>query len=203
MPTVIAIGIYFCFSDSVILLQSFYYKLRNRSAASASTSTLKDEEQALTGTALEPPLPTEDDPLLSQRPPSSYSGRRPSQPSGTLAEKRSSSSNALSRDLLSVALVCAAGACGWAIAWQAGAWRPTSEAPDEEGGASMVLGAQALGYFSAVCYLGARVPQIRKNYRERSCEGLSRLFFMLSILGNVTYGAGVSCALRERGDERG
>jgi hypothetical protein len=56
----------------------------------------------------------------------------------------------------------------------------------------MALGAQILGYASAVCYLGARIPQIIKNQREKSCEGLSLLFFMLSLLGNATYGAGVS-----------
>lgn len=42
-----------------------------------------------------------------------------------------------------------------------------------------------------MCYLGARIPQIIKNQRERSCEGLSLLFFILSLLGNATYGAGI------------
>jgi hypothetical protein len=55
------------------------------------------------------------------------------------------------------------------------------------------------------------LPQIYKNYSEKSCEGiylllldyaceanvdinvgLSLLFFILSLLGNLTYGAGVS-----------
>ncbi|MBZ6374588.1 MAG: PQ-loop repeat-containing protein [Kocuria palustris] len=53
------------------------------------------------------------------------------------------------------------------------------------------------------------MPQIYKNYSEKSCEGifyyqcvcepgadlylgLSLLFFILSLLGNLTYGAGVS-----------
>src|SRR5262245_3873542 len=53
---------------------------------------------------------------------------------------------------------------------------------------------------------GARVPQIIKNYREKSCEGscvssrlgpvtnltrtkgLALLFFLLSLTGNMTYG---------------
>ena len=57
------------------------------------------------------------------------------------------------------------------------------------------MGAEILGYISAVLYLGARVPQIAKNQRERSCEGLSLLFFLLSLTGNATYGAAVSrCA---------
>jgi len=37
----------------------------------------------------------------------------------------------------------------------------------------------------------ARIPQIIKNYRERSCEGLSLLFFVFSLLGNASYGAGI------------
>ena len=35
----------------------------------------------------------------------------------------------------------------------------------------------------------ARIPQIIKNYREKSCEGLALLFFLLSLTGNFTYGA--------------
>lgn len=38
-------------------------------------------------------------------------------------------------------------------------------------------------------FFSARVPQIIKNYREKSCEGLSLLFFLLSLTGNFTYGA--------------
>lgn len=33
------------------------------------------------------------------------------------------------------------------------------------------------------------MPQIVKNYREKSCEGLALLFFLLSLTGNFTYGA--------------
>jgi hypothetical protein len=38
-------------------------------------------------------------------------------------------------------------------------------------------------------YDSARIPQIIKNYREKSCEGLALLFFLLSLTGNFTYGA--------------
>jgi solute carrier family 66 (lysosomal lysine-arginine transporter), member 1 len=86
--------------------------------------------------------------------------------------------------------VCIVGAAGWAIAWRTGVWVPTPTSDDS--GTEIALGAQVLGYASAVCYLGARIPQIIKNQRDRSCEGLSLLFFMLSLLGNATYGAGVS-----------
>jgi hypothetical protein len=91
--------------------------------------------------------------------------------------------------------VCVVGAAGWAIAWKTGVWAPTP-LRDGTDGDEVALGAQILGYISAVCYLGARIPQIIKNQKERSCEGLSLLFFMLSLLGNATYGAGVSCTVR-------
>lgn len=96
------------------------------------------------------------------------------------------------KNALSIMGVCVVGAAGWAIAWKTGVWAPQPVHDDISGTQPMALGAQILGYASAVCYLGARIPQIIKNQRERSCEGLSLLFFMLSLLGNATYGAGVS-----------
>lgn len=84
----------------------------------------------------------------------------------------------------------AVGALGWLLAWKSGVWvpQPTDSQSDTE---PIAFGAAVLGYASAVCYLGARIPQIIKNQRERSCEGLSLLFFILSLLGNATYGAGI------------
>jgi solute carrier family 66 (lysosomal lysine-arginine transporter), member 1 len=95
------------------------------------------------------------------------------------------------KNTVSILAVCAVGTAGWVIAWRTGVWTPAPP-EDQEGSTNMALGAQILGYISAVCYLGARIPQIIKNQRDRSCEGLSLLFFLLSLLGNLTYGAGVS-----------
>ncbi|KAJ2405597.1 hypothetical protein GGF41_007050, partial [Coemansia sp. RSA 2531] len=46
---------------------------------------------------------------------------------------------------------------------------------------------QILGYISALLFLGARIPQLAKNYRKQSCEGLSIGMFMFSILGNTAF----------------
>lgn len=62
---------------------------------------------------------------------------------------------------------------------------------EDGSGSGTPIGAEVLGYASAVCYLGARIPQIIKNQKERSCDGLSLLFFLLSLLGNASYGAGI------------
>lgn len=44
----------------------------------------------------------------------------------------------------------------------------------------------------------ARIPQILKNHRDKSCEGLALLFFLLSLMGNATYGLGILCHSLER-----
>ncbi|KAJ2034820.1 hypothetical protein GGI03_004512 [Coemansia sp. RSA 2337] len=46
---------------------------------------------------------------------------------------------------------------------------------------------QILGYISALLFLGARIPQLAKNYRKQSCEGLSIGMFTFSILGNTAF----------------
>jgi solute carrier family 66 (lysosomal lysine-arginine transporter), member 1 len=96
------------------------------------------------------------------------------------------------RNTLSVLVIVVVGSAGWAAAWGSGAWKPTP-VPDGGDGPEQTgpVGAEILGYISAVAYLGARIPQIVKNAREKSCEGLSLLFFVLSLLGNLTYGAGI------------
>ncbi|KAG4221706.1 hypothetical protein PC116_g29818 [Phytophthora cactorum] len=83
------------------------------------------------------------------------------------------------------------GAAGWFVSYKVGAW-DKPEAPEEPTTESPVaiLGL-VLGYASAICYLCARIPQIIKNYREKSCEGLALLFFLLSLTGNLTYGLSV------------
>ena len=48
-----------------------------------------------------------------------------------------------------------------------------------------------LGWGSAVLYLGSRIPQIYKNWRLKSCEGLSIMMFMFSVFGNVFYVASI------------
>jgi solute carrier family 66 (lysosomal lysine-arginine transporter), member 1 len=58
------------------------------------------------------------------------------------------------RNTISILLVCIAGATGWLIAYKSGVWTPTPEGPDLTEPQSVAIGAEILGYFSAVCYLG-------------------------------------------------
>ncbi|CAK7226660.1 hypothetical protein SBRCBS47491_006305 [Sporothrix bragantina] len=111
-------------------------------------------------------------------------------------EDETPDSNPWLHNTLSLIAVWIVGALGYFASYRMGAW----EVADPVGGGDedpsltkandvyATIGL-ALGYFSAVCYLCARIPQIIKNYREKSCEGLALLFFLLSLTGNFTYGA--------------
>jgi solute carrier family 66 (lysosomal lysine-arginine transporter), member 1 len=46
----------------------------------------------------------------------------------------------------------------------------------------------AIGWGSGVIYMSSRIPQIYKNFKRKSVEGLSPLMFIAAILGNATYG---------------
>jgi len=201
VPTVIALAVYFCIADFVLISQCLYYNHINAQRARRHTST--------TSTAS---AHSEDEPLLARQRsndtlglPGSHRRRssvrrsshaselRQDSLSKILEEDDSSSGTSWVRNATSILLVCVAGAAGWVIAWKSGVWTPVPENDTPDEAAEMIIGAQILGYFSAVCYLGARIPQIIKNHRDRSCDGLSLLFFLLSLMGNATYGAGILC----------
>ncbi|KAL2062067.1 hypothetical protein VTL71DRAFT_6333 [Oculimacula yallundae] len=194
VPTVIALAIYFCIADVVLIAQCLYYNHVNASKTARQTSVT-----SITSV-------TEDEPLLSHRRssdtiglPGSHRRRSSALSAGgnslakILEEENEGEGNAWLKNSLSILGVIVVGTAGWAIAWQAGVWIPQPEdgAGDVGGLKETAVGAKILGYISAVCYLGARIPQIVKNYRDKSCSGLALLFFMLSLMGNLTYGAGI------------
>ena len=220
VPTVIALAVYFCIADFVLISQVLYYNHLNASHAHQTSTASTDSEQA---------------PLLTRRRSSDLglpgSHRRRSSALSAhrdslskILEEEEEGSNAWLKNSLSVVGVIAVGTAGWAIAWQSGVWTPTPENSNGiDASQHAPLGAEILGYLSAVCYLGyaicppsiflltscrARIPQIIKNHKDKSCEGkhpilkrtvtltdiclgLSLLFFLLSLMGNLTYGAGI------------
>lgn len=108
------------------------------------------------------------------------------------------------KNILSILGVVLVGTVGWLAAYKTGMWAPSPPpvphalSDGDRDPSANPAGAQLLGYISAVLYLTARLPQIYKNYREQSCEGLSLLFFILSLMGNATYGAGILAHSLER-----
>ncbi|OSS51968.1 hypothetical protein B5807_03959 [Epicoccum nigrum] len=186
VPTVIALAMYFCVADLILIAQCVYYNTINARRHARKTSTLS------TTSAEAPLLGRRDSSNVglpgSHRRDSQASRRRRASSLPTILDVDTEPSEAL-KNALSILGVVAVGAAGWALAWRSGVWEPQpTDGRDLE---PIAPGAAALGYASALCYLGARIPQIIKNQRDRSCDGLSLLFFILSLLGNATYGAGI------------
>ncbi|KAI1392393.1 PQ-loop-domain-containing protein [Hypoxylon trugodes] len=191
-PTATALAGYFCISDIILISQSLYYNTIN--ARKARQRTRSTETNA-----------TEDEPLLQPRRRSSSglpgSHRRHSihhSESGldpikriVTGEDETPDSNPWLHNALSVAAIYIVGAAGWFVSYKVGAWDKPDDFEEPSAESPVAVLGLVLGYASAVCYLCARLPQIAKNYREKSCEGLALLFFLLSLTGNLTYGLSV------------
>lgn len=206
MPTVIAIAVYFCVADGVLIAQCAYYNWVNgRKDEGMEEGGRGTKDGAIGGVVgsvehRNVDVIGEEEPLLSRQRsgsitiPGSQMRRRTMSSSGSSAGARRHSSQSHDvlarileendgqgstrlwmRNLLSILGIMTVGTAGWAIAWGSGAWTPTpvgsGDASGVGGGDTGPLGAQVLGYLSAAAYLGARIPQIVKNAREKSCEG--------------------------------
>jgi solute carrier family 66 (lysosomal lysine-arginine transporter), member 1 len=157
VPTVIALAVYFCFADLILITQCVYYNTLN------ARREAKRHQSTATGSSgeIEPLLRTQTNDsnigLPGSRRRSSAASRRQRQ-----LERRESlvsileegqGKNAWIKNTISIVLICAAGGIGWAIAWKSGVWKP-APVDDPDGGTDMAVGAQILGYISAVSYLG-------------------------------------------------
>ncbi|KAI0007403.1 PQ-loop-domain-containing protein, partial [Xylariaceae sp. FL0662B] len=192
-PTVTALAGYFCLSDIILIAQCVYYNTIN--ARRQRHRALSTETEA-----------SEDEPLLRRRRTSSAglpgSHRRHSvhrtesslEPIKRIVtgEDETPDRNPWLHNSLGLLAVWIVGAAGWFVSYKVGAWDKSDQPGDVSADKSpMAIVGEALGYASAVCYLCARIPQIIKNYREKSCEGLALLFFLLSLTGNLTYGLSI------------
>lgn len=85
-----------------------------------------------------------------------------------------------------VIMVCGAGVLGWYLGEKA---TGDDKKPVERGEDALqfnTLG-QFFGYLCAVAYIASRLPQLILNWRRKTTDGLSMLFFLFACLGNVTY----------------
>lgn len=181
------LAIYYTIADIVLLLQCFYYRgFTWRDEVVPPKSSAIGEADERTG-LLAPGDATE-------RRPSSWSEAQHLSPAIPLldtdtprpAPKPYTYLQALLFNSVVVLMVCAAGVLGWWVSSGSHSGRKdiTEQEPDF---IELNLWGQVFGYFCAVLYLGSRVPQILLNYRRKSTEGISILFFLFACVGNLTY----------------
>ncbi|POR32541.1 Aspartate-semialdehyde dehydrogenase [Tolypocladium paradoxum] len=201
-PTAIALAIYFCILDTVLISQVLYYNTINARRLAREVNAGPAEL-------------SEDSPLLARRR-SSSAGlpgsriRRATHEESSMeplrkmvkGEDETPDSKPWLHNTLGLMAVYVVGFAGWFVSYKAGAWDCETpgvpKSPDGKKQPLEIVGL-LLGYASAAFYLCARIPQIVKNYREKSCEGLSLLFFLLSLTGNLTYGVSLIAYSQDQG----
>lgn len=147
----------------------------DRHQSLAPAQSFREQFSHLDGMHLSPAMP-----LLEPKKPSAKDVRRPA-----------SSVQMIAFNSLTVALVCAAGVLGWYISVRSTPQgRGKHHLPEPATLEFDVLG-QVFGYLCAVLYLGSRVPQLLLNWRRRSTEGVSLLFFLFACIGNLTYSTSI------------
>ncbi|KZL70919.1 vacuolar membrane PQ-loop repeat protein [Colletotrichum tofieldiae] len=172
-PASIAVTGYLCFSDSTLICQCLYYNSKQR---------LNNSEQSIPTTS----QPPDSQPLLGPSPSArgaSASGgllEASSESAGTLQEDKKTHAEAIRTlhdwryNLACILAVHLLGVTGWfvirTIGLLGGGRSPGSVSDTDLQGISESFGS-VLGIVGAVCYLCARIPQIIKNYRGKSCEG--------------------------------
>lgn len=194
LPTMLILAIYYTIADMVLLGQCFYYKgftwkdevvppppppkktprvvageadertgLLNGPGPLAHERERRDSSQSWSH--LSPAVP-----MLPEQP------SKPPPPSTTL--------QVAFRNAVAILMVCVAGVAGWYLSRRYARSDPSQPAdnlPEFD-----VLG-QVFGWLCAILYLGSRLPQMLLNWRRKSVEGVSMLFFLFACLGNLTY----------------
>lgn len=85
-------------------------------------------------------------------------------------------------------MVIAAGVLGWFLGQKASSGDKHDDT-NVGGGDDLHfnLSGQIFGYLCTVAYIASRLPQLILNWRRKTTDGLSMLFFLFACLGNITY----------------
>lgn len=163
MPVIVTIAVYFCLADGVLIAQCLYYKNRSSRHEALhrrrrSSTETPDPTTPLLGRHFSDGL--EAGPAAAQRDAiaNANGGRRDDgyaeeDPLAKMLEEgEEGGRSAWVRNFSSVLAISVIGMIGWVVTWQTGVWKPAPQG--ENGGVDMAVGAQVLGYISAVCYLG-------------------------------------------------
>ncbi|KAK3692615.1 PQ loop repeat-domain-containing protein [Podospora appendiculata] len=212
LPTMIILAIYYTIADFVLLGQCFYYRgftwhdtvpaPAPKPKRAPTAAAIRDRTRRTGGQPDERTSLLRDDgppsPMDRERRGSDWSHLSPAVPFVSIEDiplpppPPPSRLQALAWNFLAVMMVIAAGVVGWWLSRGYGS-APDSDAhapdnaADYDGPMTLNLWGQVFGWLCAVLYLGSRLPQLLLNWRRKSTDGVSMLFFLFACLGNLTY----------------
>lgn len=160
LPTMIILAVYYTLADIVLLIQCIVYNRRNAAP-------------------IDPKHLSPATPLLEE----TYESYGTDVEPQTQQESQPSRAKSFGLNLLIVLSVVLAGVLGWFLS----GGDDDNDQPGEPEEPEFDVWGQVFGYLCAILYLGSRIPQILLNYRRKSVDGISFLFFLFACLGNLTY----------------
>ncbi|GAO49187.1 PQ-loop-domain-containing protein [Saitoella complicata NRRL Y-17804] len=165
LPTMLILALYYTLADVILIAQVTYYRALPKSDESPTPSSdgMPSPEHLSPAT-----------PLLDEHQRHKHVHAAPPMWKAALW------------NIAAIAAVCAAGVAGWWMSQNAHGGQPDGGKKHSEEVEWDTWG-QVFGWMCAGLYLGSRIPQILHNWRRKTCEGLSLLFFLFSCLGNITY----------------
>ncbi|RKP06784.1 PQ loop repeat-domain-containing protein [Thamnocephalis sphaerospora] len=185
--TMLLLALYYVLSDTILLGQIYYYRRR------AFQQVAGEEECVVDTTDEHAPLlqPDSQTPHLPSTTQIYGTGQDAAHTSSSHQAANENRVPAAKKVMYVVAPMLLLNVT-WLVSTNTSAVRPTDMpvhmlGRPSQGHANIEFLPQLLGYISALLYIGARIPQIILNYRNKSCEGLSLLMFFFSVVGNVTY----------------
>lgn len=181
-PAQIILAIYYTIADIVLLAQCFYYRgfTWRDAPVKQPASTRPTEHTALLGDNQQ------------ERRGSDWAGLSPAVPhipdEPIKVKTQPTVLQAILWNATIVMMVCAAGVLGWYLGEQAKGDRKQKTPSDgNDGELEFNVIGQFFGYLCTVAYIASRLPQLILNYRRKTTDGLSMLFFLFACLGNITY----------------
>ncbi|KAG8743342.1 hypothetical protein FRC10_012221 [Ceratobasidium sp. 414] len=175
LPTIIILTAYYTVCDTILLFQIYYYRWTHPVHPASLIIPRAPPNPADPNSTAD-----EHSPLLRDQPPNN---------SASCKTVERDAHDTLARRTLRYALlfgfVIGTGVVAWGINRLVHPKDGTGRVPPGEH-EIIEWKSQLLGYASAICFIGARIPQILKN-QETKCEGLSLALFMFTISGNLTY----------------
>ncbi|KAM0254320.1 hypothetical protein ACHAQJ_006906 [Trichoderma viride] len=204
LPTMIILAIYYTIADLVLLGQLFYYrgftwrdepipsppKTNGNGNAStpAATSANVDEYTALITRVEEHGHHGHHD--RRGRRGSDWSGFSPAVPHlpepPRTPQPPPTALQTVAWNSIVIIMVCAAGVAGWFLGERASGDKK-SPADNRDNTIEFNTLGQVFGYICAALYIASRLPQLILNWRRKTTDGLSMLFFLFACLGNATY----------------
>jgi uncharacterized protein with PQ loop repeat len=189
LPTMLILAVYYTLADIVLLVQCGWYRgwlrpgARQESDAPDETSPLLGNG-AVTGNGHHAHGEHIDVSHLSPATPLTLeTSKHPSPP-----PPPTSMAKTVTLNTFAILLVILSGIAGWYLSnVSSTSQTPPDRTPHPNDELILNVWGQVFGYLCALLYLGSRLPQILLNYRRKSTDGLSGLFFLFACLGNVTY----------------